>query len=232
MIRIVLADDHQVVREGLRVLLDGMPDFSVVGEESDGLRVADLVERLRPDVLVVDLMMPGLGGLEVTRRVAKRTPGTRIVILSMHADPGFVWEGHNNGARAYVLKDASAACLTQAVREAAAGRRYISPPLSEADLQHYERSRREARGDPYHRLTEREREVLHLTAEGLTGPQIATSLGISPRTAETHRANILKKLQLRGKTDLVHFALGRGLVRLNARRAARPQIGISPSKIS
>src|SRR5256885_2849041 len=137
MIRIVLADDHQVVRGGLRVLLDGIPDFSVVGEESDGLRVADMVERLRPDVLVVDLMMPGLGGLEVTRRVVKRTPGTRVVILSMHADPAYVWEGLNNGARAYVLKDASATCLTLALREAAAGRRYISPPLSEAELQEY-----------------------------------------------------------------------------------------------
>lgn len=231
MIRIVLADDHQVVREGLRVLLDGIADFSVVGEECDGLRVADLVDRLRPDVLVVDLMMPGLGGLEVTRRVTERTPGTRVVILSMHADPTYVWEGLNNGARAYVLKDASAACLTQAVREAAAGRRYISPPLCETDLQHYERARRDAPSDLYDRLTAREREVLHLTAEGLTGPQMAVTLGISPRTAETHRANILKKLQLRSKTDLVHFALGRGLVRPNARRAGRPQAGVPPAKM-
>jgi len=230
MIRIVLADDHQVVREGLRVLLDGIPDFSVVGEESDGLRVADMVERLRPDVLVVDLMMPGLGGLEVTRRVVKRTPGTRVVILSMHADPAYVWEGLNNGARAYVLKDASATCLTLALREAAAGRRYISPPLSEAELQEYERGRRDARGDSYQRLTDREREVLQLTAEGMTGPEIAVSLGISPRTAETHRANILKKLQLRGKTDLVHFALERGLVRLHARRVNRTHAGASPVK--
>jgi two-component system, NarL family, response regulator NreC len=232
VISIVLADDHQVVREGLRLLLDGIADFSVLGEESDGLRVVDLVARLRPDVLVVDLMMPGLGGLEVTRRVTKRTPRTRVVILSMHADPAYVWEGLNNGASAYVLKEASAACLTQAVREAAAGRRYISPPLSEADLENYERLRRDAPRDPYHRLTDREREVLHLTAEGLTGPQIAASLGISPRTAETHRANVLKKLQLRGKTDLVHFALERGLVRPGARRSGRAQAGVPPVKIS
>jgi len=230
MISIVLADDHKVVREGLRLLLEGNPDFSVVGEESDGLRVVDLVDRMRPDVLVVDLMMPGLGGLEVTRRVTKGTPGTRVVILSMHDESAYVWEGLNNGASAYVLKDAGADCLAQAVREAAAGRRYISPPLREADLQDYERIRGDAPRDPYDRLTNREREVLHLTAEGLTGPQIAASLGISPRTAETHRANILKKLQLRGKTDLVHFALGRGLVRPNARRADRPQASVPPAK--
>src|SRR5439155_2242933 len=121
MISIVLADDHKVVREGLRLLLEGNPDFSVVGEESDGLRVVDLVDRLRPDVLVVDLMMPGLGGLEVTRRVTKWTPGTRVVILSMHDESAYVWEGLNNGASAYVLKDAGADCLAQAVREAAAG---------------------------------------------------------------------------------------------------------------
>src|SRR2546428_7430286 len=137
MISIVLAEDHQVVREALRLLLEGVPDFSVLGEESDGLRVADLVDRLRPDVLVVDLMMPGLGGLEVTRRVAKQSPGTGVVILSMHADPAYVWEGLNNGARAYVLKEASTACLIQAVHEAAAGHRYISPPLSEAELHRY-----------------------------------------------------------------------------------------------
>src|SRR5437667_3340218 len=171
MISIVLAEDHQVVREALRLLLEGVPDFSVLGEESDGLRVADLVDRLRPDVVVVDLMMPGLGGLEVTRRVTKRTPGTRVVILSMHGESAYVWEGLNNGASAYVLKDAGAACLAQAVREAAAGRRYISPPLRETDLQHYERARRDTPSDLYHRLTAREREVLHLTAEGLTGPQ-------------------------------------------------------------
>jgi len=230
--RIVLADDHEVVREGLRSLLDSVADFSVVGEESDGLRVADLVDRLKPDVLVVDLMMPGLNGLEVTRRVAERTPGTRIVILSMHADPAYVLDGLHNGASAYVLKDAPSSSLIQALREAAAGRRYLSPPLSEKELDGLERGRREARGDPYDRLTDREREVLQMTAEGLTGPQIGASLRISPRTVETHRANVLKKLQLRGKTDLVHFALERGLVRPHARRVARPHSPGSPSKSS
>src|SRR5262249_25435545 len=138
MLRIVLADDHEVVREGLRALLDSVPDFSVVGEESDGLRVADLVDNLKPDVLVVDLMMPGLGGLEVTRRVAERTPGTRIVILSMHADPAYVLEGLHNGASAYVLKDASSASLIEALREAVAGRRYLSPPLSESQIRRHD----------------------------------------------------------------------------------------------
>lgn len=222
MIRIVLADDHDVVREGLRLLLDGVPDFSVVGDLSDGQRAADAVDRLRPDVLVVDLSMPGLSGLEVTRRVLRRSPRTRVVILSMHDDPSHVLEGFRSGAAAYVLKVASAACLIDGIREAAAGRRYLSPPLTEEGLLAFERSLGEGDGDPYGRLTAREREVLHLTAEGMTGPQIARALGISPRTAETHRANVLKKLSLHGKTDMVRFALQRGLVPLRAPASRAP----------
>lgn len=134
---IVLADDHRVIRQGLRALLEAEPGFSVVGETSDGLQVVDLVERTAPDVLVLDLVMPGLGGLDITREVTRRFPGTRVVILSMHSSDAYVLQALTYGAAAYVLKESSAAELRQAIREARAGRRYLSPPLSEKSIAAY-----------------------------------------------------------------------------------------------
>ena len=211
-VTLLLADDHHVVRQGLRALLEAEPDFRVVGEASDGLEVADLVERLQPRVLIVDLMMPGLNGLEVTRQVSKRSPQTRVLILSMHSNEAYVLEALRNGAAAYVLKDSSATDLVHAVREVAAGRRYLSPPLSERALDTYRQRAKEATLDIYETLTTREREVLHLAAEGHTNAEIAARLGISPRTAETHRANLMRKLGLQTQTDLVRYALRRGII--------------------
>ena len=139
---VVLADDHRVVRDGLRALLDAEPDISVVGEAADGLEVMALVDRLQPGVLVTDLMMPGLNGLDVTREVRRRSPETRTIILSMYANEAYVLEALTNGAYGYVVKDASAGELVRAVREAAAGRRYLSPPLSESAIEDYARKRR------------------------------------------------------------------------------------------
>jgi DNA-binding NarL/FixJ family response regulator len=209
---IVLADDHPVVRQGLRTLLEAEQDFAVVGEVGDGLEVADRVEHLRPNVLVLDLMLPGLNGLEVTRQVHQRFPQTRIVILSMYANEAYVLEALRNGAAAYVLKEASAAALVHAVREVTAGRRYLSPPLSESAIEAYVERTRGAPLDPYETLTTREREVLHLAAEGKGNPEIAARLGISTRTAETHRANLMHKLSLHNQTDLVRYALKRGIL--------------------
>jgi len=211
-VSILLADDHQVVRQGLRALLEAEPDFRVVGEAADGLEATRLVERLHPDVAVVDLIMPGLGGLEVTRQITTRVPKTRVVVLSMHANEAYVLEALRNGAAAYVLKDSSATDLVHAVREVAAGRRYLSPPLSERALDTYRQRAKEATLDIYETLTTREREVLHLAAEGHTNAEIAARLGISPRTAETHRANLMHKLGLQTQTDLVRYALRRGIV--------------------
>jgi DNA-binding NarL/FixJ family response regulator len=210
--RIVLADDHQVVRQGIRALLEREPDFSVVGETSDGLQVADLVDRTRPDVLVVDLVMPGLGGLDVARDVNRRFPKTRIVILSMHSSEPFVLQALRNGAAAYVLKESSASELVQAIRAVLAGRRYLSPPLSEKAIDTYLARAKMGEVDIYETLTTREREVLHLAAEGLSNPAIGARLGISPRTAEKHRAHVMQKLSLRGRTDLIVYALNRGLL--------------------
>ena len=212
MTTIVLADDHHIVRQGLRALLEGQPDFQLVGEAGDGLEAVQLTERLKPDVLIIDLMMPSLNGLEATRQVSQRSPHTRVVILSMHANEAYVLEALRNGAAGYVLKDSSAADLVHAVREVVAGRRYLSSPLSERAIAAYIQKASDVALDPYEMLTHREREVLHLAAEGYTNAEIADQLSISPRTAETHRANLMHKLGLRTHTDLIRYALRRGIL--------------------
>jgi len=207
----VLADDHRVVREGLRRLLDAEEDLTVIGEVADGLDVIPLVERLRPRVLVTDLMMPGIGGMEVTRQLAAHQPETRIVILSMHIAESFVLEAIKSGAAAFVPKDASSDELLRAIREAAAGRRYLAPPLSDTLFEAF-REGKEHTADPLDTLTPREREVLHLSAQGLTSKEIAQRLRLSPRTTESHRANLMRKLRLRTQTDLIRFALQHGIL--------------------
>jgi DNA-binding NarL/FixJ family response regulator len=208
----VLADDHPVVLEGFKLLLGGEPDFRVVGEATSGLEVSPLVEKARPGVLVVDLMMPGLGGLEVTRQVHARWPEVRIAVLSMHANEAYVVEALKNGASAYVLKQAPARALVDAIRAIAGGGRYLSPPLSEEKLADYQLRARGASVDLYDTLSTREREVLQLAAEGLTNAVIGGRLRIGKRTVETHRANLIRKLDLKSQADLVRFALKRGLV--------------------
>jgi two-component system response regulator NreC len=220
----VLADDHQLVREGLRLLLEGQPGFSVVGETSDGLEVAELVTRLKPDVLVVDLVMPGLGGLDVAREVSRRAPRTRIVILSMHSSDAFVVQALRSGASAYVLKDSPGAELVLAIRQVLSGRRYLSPPVSENAIEAYVKRAEGAEVDIYETLTTREREVLHLAAEGLGNPAIGERLGISPRTAETHRTHVMQKLGLRNRTDLIVYAINRGLIPAHPPGASPPAL--------
>lgn len=211
---IVLADDHHVVRQGLRALLEAKPDFSVVGEAGDGLQAIHLVEDLQPDILLIDLMMPGLNGLEVARQVGQRVFQTSVIVLSMHANEAYVLEALRSGAAGYVLKGASADELIRAVREVAAGRRYLSSTLSERAIEVYMQKADAASLDSYETLTTREREVLHLAAEGYSNPEIGEKLSISSRTAETHRSNMMRKLGLRSQTDLIRYALQRGLLPL------------------
>lgn len=211
-ITIVLADDHLIVRQGLHALLKAEVDFDVVGEAGDGLKALDLVRKLNPDVVVLDLMMPGLNGLEVARQLNKQTPNTKIIILSMYDDEGFVLEALSNGASAYVLKDAGSTDLIQAVREVQNGHRYLSPPLSDRAIEVYKQMTKAGTTDIYETLTTREREVLHLTAEGHTNNEIAMRLGISVRTAETHRARLMHKLDIHNQADLTRFALRRGII--------------------
>ncbi len=211
---VVLADDHQVVRQGLKALLEAEPDFKVVGEAGDGLQAIRRVELLCPRVLVLDLMMPGLNGLDVVRQLKKGSPHTQVVILSMYANEAYVLEALSNGASAYVLKDSSSADLVHAVREAAAGRRYLSPPLSDRAIEVYQEKARAATLDRYETLTARERAVLHLAAEGHTSAEVALRLGISTRTAETHRSNLMHKLDLHTQAELIRYALRRGIVQM------------------
>ena len=212
LITIVLADDHQVVRQGLRALLEAEPGFQLVGEAGDGLEAERQVERLRPKVLIVDLMMPGMNGMEVIRQVARNFPQTRVIVLSMHADRAYVAQALKNGATGYVLKDAGAAELIRAVHEVTAGRSYLSPPLSVRDINDYLANAATSSLDPYETLTNRERQVLQLVAEGHTNPEIAARLSISPRTVEVHRANLMHKLGLETQSDLIRFALRRGIL--------------------
>jgi DNA-binding NarL/FixJ family response regulator len=209
---VLLADDHQIVRQGLRLLLGTAPDVRLVGDCADGLEAVRLAERLRPDVLVLDLMLPGLNGLEVTRRVTHRPPRPRVVILSMYSNEAYVVEALKAGASAYVLKEAGAEQLLQAIRAVGKGQRYFSPPLSEEALDDYARRAGSSAADPYEQLTAREREVLHLTVQGLSGVAIAERLFISARTVESHRANLMRKLGIHNQKELVRHAVQHGLV--------------------
>jgi DNA-binding NarL/FixJ family response regulator len=210
--RLLLADDHQILRQGLHALLSSETDLELVGEVGDGLEAVEQTAKLKPDVLSLDLMMPHLNGLEVARQLAKRAPETRIIILSMHAEEGYVLEALRCGVLGYVLKDAGTEELLRAIREVSAGRKYLSQPLSDRAIAYYVEKAQEEPLDPYETLTTREREVLHLAAEGSTSAEIATKLSISPRTAETHRANLMQKLGLHSQTDLVRYALQRGVI--------------------
>jgi len=210
---IVLAGDHFIVRQTLRALLEAEPDFRVIGEAGDGLETMPLVERLRPQVLVLDLLMPGLSGLEVARQVRQRAPETRVIVLSMHANEAYVLEALRHGAAAYVLKATSSTELVQAVRAVVAGRRYLSRPLTERALAAYAQ-RAEATPDLYETLTTREREVLHLAAEGCSNSEIGARLSISPRTVEIHRRHLMRKLGLQSQTELVRYAVRRGIIPL------------------
>jgi two-component system, NarL family, response regulator NreC len=216
MTTILLADDHTMVRQGLRALLEEESGFTVVGEAKDGPETIALTESLRPDVLVVDLMMPGVGGLEVMRQVGRKVPSVRFVVLSMYANEAYVVEALRSGAMGYVLKDTGAEELVRAIRHVAQGGRYLSPPLSEKSLEAYlERVRG---GGAEEALTPREREVLQLCAEGRSNAEIAERLFISPRTAETHRANLMRKLGLHSQAELIHYAFQSGLVPVTGRR--------------
>jgi len=216
-VRILIAEDHTIVRQSLRTRLEAEPDFDLVGEAKDGLLTLAQVEKLRPDVVLLDLGMPGLNGIDVLARVRQGFPRTRVVVLSMHEDPSYVVRAFQNGASAYVTKSADAKDLVRAVHEAMAGRHYLSPPFSEADLDEYMKKAANGDTDPYNLLTRREREVLQLVVEGNTNPLVAKRLFIDTRTVETHRAHVMEKLGLKNLAELVRFAVARHL--LDADRA-------------
>ncbi|TMQ15121.1 MAG: response regulator transcription factor [Candidatus Rokuibacteriota bacterium] len=235
MTRILLADDQQVVRQALRCLIERENDMEVVGEAADGLEVLPLAERLKPDVLITDVAMPGLYGLEVARRVRELTPGTGVVILSRYLSEWYVTEALRSGALGYVVRQSDAAELMRAIRMAARGRRYLGPPLNQEMIDVWmARAARRAQ-DPYETLTSREREILQLVAEGYSSTGIARRLAISARTAEAHRANTMRKLRLRNQAALIRYALSRGVLppalplprEARVRRGGRPRPPLS-----
>lgn len=208
-IRVLLVDDHRMLRTGLRLILDASDLIECVGEAATAEEAVRACETADPDVVVMDVAMPGMGGLQGTREVLRRCPGTAVVILSMHGSADDVRTAFGNGAQGYLLKTAADAELVDAIRSVAAGERYLHPSLGAALAQ-------PAPPDPLAGLTEREREVLQLLALGYGNQEIATRLHLSPRTVETHRANMMSKLGLATRADIVRMALTAGLLSTGA----------------
>jgi two-component system, NarL family, response regulator NreC len=204
----LLADDHAVVRKGFQFILSAQPDFEIVGEASNGKEAVELALSLQPDVVVMDVSMPELSGIEATRRIGEACPKARVLALSMHRDSAYVREILRAGARGYILKDANESDLLGAVRAVSKGDGYLSPAVSDAVLNDY----RKHVTDPVDLLTGREREVLQHIAEGKTNKEIAVLLGLSVYTVEAHRGRVMEKLNLHSTGELVRFALRNGLI--------------------
>lgn len=212
-IRILLADDHTILRKGLRLLLEREPGFGVVGEASNGKEVVDAVSRHSPDVVIMDIAMPMMNGIEATKRIAEAYPKTAVVILSVHSDEAYVLRALKAGARGYLLKDSAESDLIQAVRAVTAGKAFFSPAVSKILADDYVRQVREQGvEDPYDLLTARERELLQLIAELKTTKEIAELLCLSPHTVDTHRGNLMQKLNIHSIPEVILYAVRRGVV--------------------
>ena len=212
-IRILLADDHTIIRSGLRLLLEQQPDFKVVAEAADGREAVELVSKEHPEVAVLDISMPQLNGIEATQQIVSREPRTNVVILSMHSDEGYVLRALKAGARAYILKNSADADLIRAVRSVSEGKSFFSPVISKMLLEDYIRQIRDKEvEDSYDLLTPREREILQLLAEGKANKEVAKILKLSLYTVETHRGNILEKLNLHGVPELILYAVRKGII--------------------
>ena len=206
--RILLADDHTVVRQGFKMILSAQPDLEVVGEAGNGREAVERASELKPDVVVMDVSMPELNGIEATRRIGEASPRSRVLALSMHKDAVYVREILRAGARGYLLKDSIESDLVAAVRAVGRGDGYLSPSVSDAVLSDY----RKHVSDPIDLLTSREREVLQMIAEGKTNKEIATLLNLSVYTVEAHRGRVMEKLNLHSTGELVRFAVRNGLI--------------------
>jgi len=212
-VRIVLADDHTVMRNGLRLLLERQPNLQVIGEAADGRQAVALSESANPDVVIMDIGMPNLNGIEAARQIVNHNPHTAIAILSMHSDESYVIRALKAGARAYLLKDSAEADLLAAVRALTEGKSFFSPAISKILVEDYMRQL-ESRGaeDTYELLTNREREILQLLAEGRTNKEVANMLNLSLYTVETHRTHILQKLNLHSVPELILYAVRKGII--------------------
>jgi DNA-binding NarL/FixJ family response regulator len=207
-IRILLADDHAMVRKGFRLILSQEDDIEIVGEAGSGQEAIRLAVQLVPDVIILDIAMPGINGVEATRLILKECPNSRVLILSMHKDSVYVRETLRAGAKGYLLKDGIDGDLVRAVRAVASDQGFLSPSISGTVLEDYQRHVT----DPLDLLTSREREVLQMLAEGKVAKEIAAALDVSVYTVDAHRSRIMKKLQLRSSGELVRFAMRKGLI--------------------
>ena len=210
-IAILLADDNRMMREGLRALLERQSDMKVVAEADDGRTAVELARRHKPSVAVLDLTMPVLNGIEATRQLAEADLGTKVIILSVHSEKRFVTEALRAGAVGYVLKDCAFEELANAIRIAAAGQTYLSPAIARTVVEGYLGRSPRQRPTAFIVLTDRERQILQLLAEGRSAKRIAMDLGVSIKTVETHRANIMKKLGLHSIAELTKYAIREGL---------------------
>ena len=212
-IRVLLADDHAILRDGVRALLHDEPDMTVVGEADNGRWAVDQAKTLRPDVVLMDIGMPLLSGLEATRQIKKENPSTRVLILTMHENPEYIQQVLSAGASGYVLKHAAGRELVSAIRAVAQGGAFFSPAAARtlADL-YVNAMETEPQGDPYDELTTREREVLQLVAEGHTNQEIAQLLNLSVKTIKTHRLHLMQKLDLHDRSELVRYAIQKRII--------------------
>jgi two-component system response regulator NreC len=212
-LRILLADDHIVMRTGLRALLERQPNLEVVGETENGRETVALAASLRPDVVVMDVGMPVLNGIEATQTIVTQCPTIAVVILSMHADESYVMRALKAGARGYLLKDSAAEDLIVAIQATSQGKSFFSPKVSRILAEDYVRVlKQKGAVDTYDLLTSREREILQLLVEGRANKEVATALNISPYTVETHRGHILQKLNLHNSAELVLYAVRKGII--------------------
>lgn len=212
-IRVLLADDHTILRAGLRMMLDAQPDIEVIGEASDGRQALAEAQRLQPDVVLMDITMPEMNGIEATRQIKRALDSTRVLILTMHENEEYLFQVLRAGASGYILKEAAGTELISAIRVVFSGRFYMSPSAQSMMVGDYlQRVRSGEERDSYSALTEREREILKLVAEGHTNNQIAELLFISPKTVDTHRTHIMDKLNLHSRAELVKYAMRRGLL--------------------
>src|SRR5229473_62928 len=212
-IRIILADDHTVMRSGLRLLLERQPNLSVVGEAADGREAVERAAAEKPDVVVMDIAMPHLNGVEAARQIAMRSPQTAIAILSMHSDESYVIRSLKAGARAYLLKDSAEADLIEAIHAITDGKSFFSPAVRQILKEDYMHQLDEMGAeDTYELLTKREREVLQLVAEGKSNKEVANLLNLSLYTVETHRTHILQKLNIHSVPELILYAVRKGII--------------------
>ncbi|MGD0124421.1 MAG: response regulator transcription factor [Terriglobia bacterium] len=212
-IRILLADDHNIMRRGLRLLLERQPGFEVVAEAADGREAAERAEATRPDIVILDIAMPNMGGIEAAQRIRALLPQAAIVILSMHSDEGYVLRALKVGAKGYLLKDSAESDLIDAIKAVSEGKAFFSPEISKILVEDYVRDmRKRGAEDSYELLTSREREILHLLAEGKSNKDIATLLDLSLYTVETHRRNLQDKLNLHSLAELILYAVRKGVI--------------------